>query len=92
MRTFEKAIKENTRALRDNTDALRRLAADQDKEAARDRRRADLLSGVPYSEERLLELKRQDLVMLAARLGVKNTSVPQARLVAAVLEAQRASK
>ncbi len=84
-----KALKENTNAIRANTQQLSVAAQPEDKEVSRQKRREELKDGVPYSREQLIALKRPDLVMLAAQLGVSKTSVPQAALVASVLEAQQ---
>ncbi len=81
-------IKENTRALRENTRALEAVTDVLDRSRNLDKRRRSILSGAPYTEAQLYQFKRQDLVMLAAQLGVRDTSVPQAALVAKVLGAQ----
>jgi hypothetical protein len=88
MRAFEKALKENTKALKQNTEVLRVLSSDKDKKTNLEKRRMEIKAGGPYSEEDLLAFKRPDLVMLAAQLGVTNTSIPQRKLVDAVLAAQ----
>ena len=82
------ALRENTRATRENTKVLRQVVASEDKETQRETRRKQLLAGGPYRRDQLLEWKRPDLVMYAAQLGVRNTSVKQAELVEEVLAAQ----
>lgn len=88
MAELTSALRENTKAVRENTALLRKLTASEDKEMQRADRRKLLLQNAPYSEDELLKWKRQDLVMYAAQLGVRNTSVGQDKLVAAVLKAQ----
>ncbi len=88
MATLVNAIRENTKAVKANSTLLSKLVKGEDKEAGRKKRRKELIDGVPYSEKDLLDFKRQDLVMLAAQLGVRNTSVGQAKLICAVLKAQ----
>ena len=82
------ALRENTKAVRANTAALAKLTTESDKEMSKTERRKTVMEGVPYTEDQLLAFKRQDLVMLAAQLQVRNTSIPQKKLVKAVLKAQ----
>jgi hypothetical protein len=83
-----KELRENTRALRQNTEALKAVADVLDRSRNLEKRRRSIKAACPYTEQQLLAFKRQDLVMLASQLGVKDTSVGQAVLVARVLEAQ----
>jgi len=83
-----RALGDNTRAVDRNTKIVGKLVSEGDKKASRDARRIELLSRVPYSRQQLKALKRQDLVMLAAGLGVKETSVPQTQLVESVMRVQ----
>lgn len=82
------SLRENTEALLENNRLLRRLCKKEDKETHRVSRREQLRRGVPYTRAELLAFKRPDLVMLAAQLGIKDTSRPQIPLVNTVLEVQ----
>jgi hypothetical protein len=84
------AIQQLTAAIRENTEALRHQAPDPKKR--RDEERKTLLMHGPYDRAQLMAMKRPQLVMYAATKGVRNTSVPQAVLVDAVISAQSPNK
>ena len=84
------AIQQLTAAIRENTEALRHQAPDPKKR--RDEERKALLMHGPYDRGQLMAMKRPQLVMYAATKGVRNTSVPQATLVDAVISAQSPNK
>jgi DNA topoisomerase VI subunit B len=51
-------------------------------------KRKELIEMLPFNSQQLYALKRPELVMLAAQLGIRNTSVPQEQLIEEVLKAQ----
>ena len=59
---------------------------------ARAAKRATLLGGIPYDKPGLEALKRQELVMLAAAIGVKETTQSRGPLITTILRAQRKGK
>lgn len=87
-RYIRRLISQNTAALNRVADLLNRWLDREDKELVRQKRRQELLNGVPYAEWQLVCLKRQDLVMLARQLGIINTSQPQRKLIDAIMAQQ----
>jgi len=83
------AIRANTRALLENTKLLKRFTSKQDRKSDLDERRNRLLANIPYLKSELKQFRRQELVMLAAALGVRNTSVPNTRLVEVIFREQK---
>lgn len=88
-RMLTEAIRANTRALLENTRILKRFSSKQDRKSDLDERRNRLMANIPYLKSELKQFRRQELVMLAAALGIKNTSVPNARLVDEIYREQK---
>lgn len=68
--------------------AEKEKASDEDKEAARKK----LLRGIPYKEAKLQEMKRKDLVMLAAAIHCKNPIAKQGMLIRSIMAQQKKYK
>ena len=83
-----KALAANTKALKEVTAALRDLTKVTDRDNKRARLRKRLVDGGPYTEEQLGRMKYQDLIMYAAAIGIKRTTVRRDVLVAEVLGRQ----
>lgn len=64
-------------------------ASTDDKEKAKAKRRQALVRRLPMDRTKMKALKRQDQVMLASVIGVKNTKVKTPQLISAMLTAQK---